>query len=118
MILLWTDIALLKKCKTVPAVNSEIGNEQKALQKYNGFEGMDLEYCDRIEILMDQAQSWCLNIEDLYNKTEVHSINTSKGDAADVGIYSDNSQITVEFLKAAELAYLGWGNKEQKANRL
>ena len=57
---------------------------------------------------MDKAQTWCLKIEDLYNRTEVHSINTSKGDVADVGIFSDNSQITVfEFLEVAELAYLG-----------
>ena len=36
------DIALLKKCKTVdvPTVNSAIGNVQRALQKYVGFEGM------------------------------------------------------------------------------
>ena len=68
---------------------------------------------------MDQAQNWCLNIEDFYNKTEVNSINTSKGDAADVGMFSDNSQITVfKFLEAAELAYLGRGNSVQKANRL
>ena len=113
------DIALLKKCKTVdvPAINSAIGNVQKALQKYIEFEEMDLEYCDRIEVLIDQAQNWCLNIEDLYNKTEVHSINTSKGDLTDVMVFSDNSQITVfEFLEAAELAYIGWGNSEQKAN--
>ena len=97
------DIALLKKCKTVdvPAVNSAIGNIQRALQKYVGFEGMESEFCDEIEALIDQAQTWCLNIEDLYNKTEVHSINTSKGDAVDVGIFSDNSQSTVfEFLEA------------------
>ena len=43
---------------------------------------------------MDQAQNWYLNIEDLYNKTEVHSINTSKGDTADVGVFSNYSQIT------------------------
>ena len=65
---------------------------------------MDSEYCDRIKVLMDQAHAWCLNIEDLYNN---HPINTSKGDAADVGIFSDNSQITVfKFLEAEELAYL------------
>ena len=103
----------LKKCKTVdvPAVNSSIGNAQKALQKYVGFSGMDSEYSDRIRELMDRAQAWCLDIEKLYSKAEVHSINTSKGDAADVGIFSDNSQVTVfEFLESAELAYLGWGN--------
>ena len=56
---------------------------------------MNPEYIDKIEILMDQAQAWCLDIEDLYNKTEVHSINTSKGDTANVGIFYDNSQITI-----------------------
>ena len=55
----------------------------------------------------------------MYNKAEIHSINTSKGDTADVGIFSDNAKVTVyEFLEAAEIAYLGWGNSVQKANRL
>ena len=59
------DIALLKKCKTVDvllAVNCKIGNIQRALQKYVGFEGMESNFCDVVESLMDQAQSWCLNI--------------------------------------------------------
>ena len=61
------DIGLLKNCNTVdvPAVNSAIGNIQRSLQKYVGFEGMESEFCDVIETLMDQAQTWCLNIEDL-----------------------------------------------------
>ena len=115
------NIALVKKCKStdVPAVNSAIGNIQKALQKYVGFDGMDSEYCDMIGELMDKAQGWGLDIEEFYNKAEVHSINTSKGDASDVGVFSDHSQVTVfEFLESAELAYLGWGNSIQKANRL
>ena len=115
------DIALLKKCKTVdvPVVNATIKNIQRALQKYVSFEGMEAEFCDEYENLMDKAQVWCLNIEELYNKTEVHSINTSKDDTADVGIFSDNSQTTVfKFLEASELAYLGWGNSVQKAKRL
>ena len=74
------NITLLKKCKTVdvPAVNSAIGNVQKAQQKYLGFSGMDSEYFDWLEELMDKAQAWCLDIEELYNKAEVHSINTSR----------------------------------------
>ena len=38
------NIALLKKYKTVdvPVVNSAIGNVQKALQKYVGFNGMEI----------------------------------------------------------------------------
>ena len=69
--------------------------------------------------ILDTAENWCLKIEDLYNRAEIHSINTSKGDTADVGIFSDNAKVTVyEFLESAELAYLGWGNSIQKANRL
>ena len=92
------NIALLKKSKTVnvPAVNSAIRKIQKWLQKYTGFSGMNSEYCDRIGELMDRAQA------------KVHSSNTSTGDSVDVGIFYDNSQVTVfEFLESAELAYLG-----------
>ena len=115
------DIALVKKCKMtdIPAVNVAIANIQRALQKYVGFKNIDLLYCDKIGEVMDNAQAWCMNIEDMYIKAEVHSINTSKGHTADVGIFSDNAKETVfEFLEAAELAYLGWGNSKQKANRL
>ena len=40
------DIALLKKCRTVDvlAVNSAIGNIQRALQKYVGFEGLKFDF--------------------------------------------------------------------------
>ena len=115
------NIALFKKCKTtdIPAVNLATGNIQKALQRYVGFSGMDPEYCDRIGELMDEDHDWCQDIEELYNKAEVHSINTCKGDAADLGIFSDNSQVTVfEYLESAELVYLGWANSLQRANRL
>ena len=116
-----SDISLIKKLKTVdvPAVHVAVGNMQKSLQKYVKFSGMDSEYCRLMDELMDRAENWCLKVEELYNKAEVHSINTSKGDAADVGIFSDNAKVTVyEFLEAAEIAYLGWGNSVQKANRL
>ena len=67
---------------------------------------MDSEYCDRIGDLTNRAQAWCLDIEELYNKAKIHSINTFKGDASDVGVFSDNSQVTVfKFLESAELAY-------------
>ena len=83
------------------------------------FSGIDSEFCDKINNLLDDAENWCLSVEMLYNKAEIHSINTSKGDTTDVGIFSDNAKVTVyEFLEAAEIAYLGWGNSVQKANRL
>ena len=79
---------------------------------------MDPGYCDTINNLLDDAENWCLRVEVLYNKAEIHSINTIKGDTADV-VFSDNAKVSVyEFLEAAEIAYLGWGNSVQKANRL
>ena len=115
------DISLIKKHKTVdvPAVHSTVGSIQKSLQKYVTFPGAEYEYCDEINEILDRAENWCSKVEEMYNKAEVHSINTSKGDSADVGIFSDNAKVTIyEFLEAAEIAYLGWGNSKQKANRL
>ena len=89
------------------------GNIQKALQKYVGLSGMDSEYCDRIGELTDRAQAWCLDFEELYNKAEVHSINTSKGDASDVGVFSDSSQVTV-FLNSLNLqSWFIWDGESQ-----
>ena len=115
------DISLIKKYKTVdvPCVHAAVGTIQKSLQSYVKFSEMDFEYCDAINDLLDDVENWCLKVERLCNKAEIHSINTSKGDTADVGIFSDNAKVTVyEFLEAAEIAYLGWGNSVQKANRL
>ena len=63
------EIGLIKKCKTtdIPALNSATGNIQKALQKYVGFDGMDPDYCDRIDELMDRAQAWAQDIEEIYS---------------------------------------------------
>ena len=80
---------------------------------------MDTSYCDKIEELRDKGQAWAQDVEEIYKRAEVHSINNSKGDSLDIGVFSDNSKVTVfEFLKSVELAYLGWGNSEQKANQL
>ena len=80
------DTSLIKKYKTVdvPCVHSAIGSIQKSLQRYVKFSGMDSGYCDAINDLLDDAENWCLRVEVLYNKAEIHSINTSKGDTADL----------------------------------
>jgi len=83
------------------------------------FPGKDYEYCDDINKFLDSAENWCLRVEELYNKAEVHSINTSKGESSDVGVFLDNAKVTIyEFLESAEIAYLCWRNSIQKANRL
>ena len=116
-----TDISLIRKHKTVdiPCVHAAIGSIQKSLQRYVKFPEVDMQYCEGIDVLLDEAETWCSKVEELYNDAEIHSINMSKGDVADIGMFSDNTKITVyEFLEAAEIAYLGWGNSIQKENRL
>ena len=111
------DIALIKKCITVdiPCVLTAVGNIQKALKKYVKFPGMDSEYCDSINELLDTAENWCLKMEELHNEAELKS----KGDTADVGVFSDNAKVTsYEFLDSVKIAYLGWGNSLEKVNRL
>ena len=90
------DISLIKKYKTVdvPCIHSAIENIQKSLQRYVKFSRVESEYCNKINDL-DDAENWCLRVEVLYNKAEIHSINTSKGDTADVGIFSDNAKVTI-----------------------
>ena len=80
------DTSLIKKYKIVdvPCVHSAIGSIQKSLQRYVKFSGMDSGYCDAINDLLDDAENCCLRVEVLYNKAEIHSINTSKGDTADL----------------------------------
>ena len=110
------DIALIKKCITVdiPCVPTAVGNIQKAVQKYVKFPGMDSEYCDSINELLDTAKNWCLRMEELHNKAKIHSINSSKGDTA--AVFTDNAKVNIhEFLESAKIAYLGWGNSVQKA---
>ena len=86
---------------------------------YVTFPGVEYDYCDEINEFLDCAENWCLKVEEMYSKAEVHSINTSNGDSADVGTFSDNAKVTIyEFLESAEIAYLGWGNSKQKANWL
>ena len=51
------DISLIKKCKTVdvPCIHDAVCNIQKALQKYVKRSGMDSEFCDSINELLDTA---------------------------------------------------------------
>ena len=84
-----SDIALINKLKVVdvPSLNNAVGDIQKSLQRYVNFSGIDYEYCETISDLMDKAQGWILQVETAYNEAEVHSINTSKGDDTEVGVF-------------------------------
>ena len=111
------DLKLIEKCNNV--VSKAITSCSDALEKYVRLPRMDSIYVDEVSRILVQASSWCLEIEELYSRMEIHSITNTKGDTSDVGIFSDNSTRTIyEFLQDVELAIMGWGNKQQRANKL
>ena len=64
-------------------------------------------YVDQVSTTLVDASEWCLRIEALYAKMEIHSINNSKGDTLNVGVFADNVGKSVyEFLEDIEMAFL------------
>ena len=57
--------------------------------------------------------------EHIYSRMEIHSINNTKGDTSNIGVFTDNSTRTVyEFIQELEMAIMGWGNNQQRGNKL
>ena len=116
-----SDLKLIEKCNNldVPKVSKAITSCGDALEKYVKLPNMDTEYVDEVSKILISASNWCLSVEELYSKMEIHSITNTKGDISEVGIFTDNSTRTVyEFLQDVDLAIIGWGSQAQRANRL
>ena len=115
------DLKLIEKCNNVdvPKISKAVSSCGTALEKYIKIPGASAEYVDEVSTTLVEASEWCLRIEALYAKMEIHSINNSKGDTSDVGIFTDNVGKSVyEFLEDLEMAFLGWGNNKQKGAKL
>ena len=116
-----SDLKLIEKCNNVdvPKVSKAVTSCGDALEKYVKLPNMDTEYVDEVSTILVSASNWCLSVEELYSRMEIHSITNTKGDTSEVGILTDNSSRTVyEFLQDVELAIMGWGSQAQRANRL
>ena len=103
------DLKLIEKCNNVdvPKISKAVSSCGTALEKYIKIPGDSAEYVDEVSTTLVEASEWCLRIEALYAKMEIHSINNSKGDTSDVGIFTDNVGKSVyEFLEDIEMAFL------------
>ena len=101
------DLKLIEKCNNVdvPKISKAVSSCGTALEKYIKIPGASAEYVDEVSTTLVEAREWCLRIETLYAKMEIHSINNSKGDTSDVGIFTDNVGKSVyEFLEDPEMA--------------
>ena len=61
--------------------------------EYISFLGIDNSYCDRISALLDSAENWGSHFVQTYTNAEVHSINGSLVDIANVGVFSYNEGV-------------------------
>ena len=82
----------------VPKVSKAITSCGDALEKYVKLPNMDTEYVDEVSTILISASNWCLSVEELYSKMEIHSITKTKGDTSEVGIFTDNSTRTLHIL--------------------
>ena len=115
------EVSLIKKCKLedAPVVQKSIAATDAALVKYVRFPDMNLEFYNEVSNLLQTAGGWCLSVEAMYAKKEVHAINNSKGDTSSVGIFRDNfEQIIYEFIDELETCFSSWGTNKQRGNRL
>jgi len=115
------NIALIKRCASVevPALREDSKQCGPLLRKYSNMIGADQYYVADVMDLQDRVSCWIALVIELYKKQEIHSIKDTLFDAADVGIFSDNSQRSVyEFLKVFDSAYEGRGSQKQIAYNL
>ena len=102
-----------------PVVQKAISATEASLVKYVKFPDMSLEFYNEVSNLLHNAGAWCLAVESMYSKMEVHAINNSKGDTGSVGIFRDNfEQIIYEFIDELETCFSGWGTNKQRGNRV
>ena len=84
------DLKLIEKCNNVdvPKVSKAVTSCGDALEKYVKIPRFNPDYVEKVtEILTN----WCLTVEGLYSKMEINSINNTKGDMSEIGIFTDNS---------------------------
>ena len=83
-----SDLKLIEKCNNVdvPKVSKAVTSCGDALEKYVKLPNMDTEYVDEVSTILVSASNWCLSVEELYSRMEIHSITNTKGDTSEVGI--------------------------------
>ena len=91
------DLKLIEKCNNVdvPKVSKAVTSCGDALEKYVKFPKFDSENVQEVTDVLIEATNWCLMVEGLYSKMEIHSINNTKGDTSSIGVFTDNSTRTI-----------------------
>ena len=115
------DLVLIKKCnkEDVTKITKYSRICRDDLLKYVAYPGADNTFCTGVNDLLEKADNWILDMEQLYVQSEAHVSTTGKGNLDHLGIFTNNASKTVyEFFDDAEMALMGWGNSRQRAYQL
>ena len=83
---------MIEKCNNadVPKISKAVTICSAALKKYMKIPRFDPDYIEEVTEILIEATNWCLIVESLSSKMEIHSINNTKGDTLEIGIFTDN----------------------------
>ena len=116
-----SDVGLIKKCnkEDTSKVNKYVKTCGDDLLKYIKYPDTDQEFCKEVQGILDSADDWVMNVENIYARSEAHAISDSRGDISRLIIFNNNAEKTVfEFIDEADMAMLGWGTSKQRATLL
>ena len=116
-----SDVGLIKKCnkEDTGKINRHVKTCSDDLLKYIKYPDADEGFCSDVRLVLDAADDWVVNVENIYARSEAHAISDSRGDISRLGIFNNNAEKTVfEFIEEADLAMLGWGTSKQRASLL
>ena len=116
-----SDVGLIKKCnkEDTSKVNKYVKACGDDLLKYIKYPDTDPDFCKEVQGILDSADDWVMNVENIYARSEAHAISDSRGDISRLIIFNNNAEKTVfEFIDEADMAMLGWGTSKQRASLL
>ena len=115
-----SDVSLIRKCNLdIKKVTGYSKSCHDLLMRYVTYEGIDTVYYDSTKTLLESANNWVLQVENVYSTSEAHALGGFKGDLSGVGIFSNNANKSIfEFFEDLELGLTGWGTGKQRATQL
>ena len=116
-----SDVGLIKKCnkEDTSKVNKYVKTCGDDLLKYIKYPDTDQGFCREVQGILDSADDWVMNVENIYARSEAHAISDSRGDISRLIMFNNNAEKTVfEFIDEADMAMLGWGTSKQRASLL
>ena len=116
------DISVIRKrhSNDIPKLQKLLENLSKLMKDYLKGDIIEDEVYEKCLLVTDQAEKWIQTIETLYEKWDIHTVDSEKQKSAtDVSVFNgDHTQTIFEFLDDFETVYLAIGSSKRRANMM